>query len=220
MSMHGATSSTSWCHQMDRTCACGQNLSTKHLASWCRFRKRKGQPPRGTRRAMCQAIVNARVWNDARLMEETMQVRLDTGCIRVAPRRSLGISTGAPWLTFEHLPRKSVAERLLLKEICKLLSLLSLVRYLFARDVHDVTIGFFDFSSGSSRADLYQSARLIRLQAPCQIMKPQTGAARSFGAAWCKCRTKNLRSVLHQAAPKLLKQQRYGALGDIYYLSI
>jgi hypothetical protein len=39
---------------------------------------------------------------------------------------------------------------LLLKEICKLLSLLSLVRYLFARDVHDVTIGFFDFSSGSS----------------------------------------------------------------------
>ena len=99
--------------------------------------------------AVCQAIVNARVWNDARLMEETMQVRLDTGCIRVAPRRSLGISTGAPWLTFEHLPRKSVAERLLLKEICKLLSLLSLVRYLFARDV-TVTIGFFDFSSGSS----------------------------------------------------------------------
>ena len=43
-------------------------------------------------------------------------------------------------------------------------------------------------------------------------MKPQTGA-RSFGAAWCKRRTKNLRSVLHQAAPKLLKQQRYGALG-------
>ena len=106
----------------------------------------------------------------------------------------------------------------MLQEICKLLSLLSLVRYLFARDVHDATIGFFDFSSGSSRADLYQSARLIRLQAPCQIRKPQTGmkpqtGARSFGAAWCKRRTKNLRSVLHQAAPKLLKQQRYG----LYY---